>query len=252
MASCIQGKPSSTAQVDIQPTKKFSAVEPFPVNKRAVVVAAAPSTTTATETIAAVSAKPAPAQPQQQQQQQQTQQSAMGKDQLESYILKELQGTIADTLALAQQLDVSHDDIVGVVKSLWAGGLILADQADKEETALTPEGLAVVEAGKSPEYAFLEMVASSEGSKIALAQLQESDQVGLKQCFSKKWIGRVGKDALEATKKPSETRDEALEILKQIHSGTQVDEASKKDLLARKLLKKVKKTWYKTSKGPKY
>lgn len=170
-------------------------------------------------------------------------------------MLVDLCGEIEDTtqwktFAGPEWDSVTADDLVGIVKSLWAAGYVSATQVEKEEFVVAVEGRIILTAGASPEFAFCEKL-RGKGGEIKLGETGEEDKLGMGQCMAKKWIARAG-DGVKLTA-AAPVVDETLVALRAFEAAPEATpEASRKELEKRKLVKKQKKISFKTTKGPKY
>lgn len=163
-------------------------------------------------------------------------------------------GLIADTWELATQLNVDHQILVGVVKSLLVDKYITEEPLSTTYWALTAEGEQVAQKG-SPEIQVLNAV-PSEG--ISLTELQtalgEVAKIGMGVCMKNKWIKKDGDQVVRLA--DSSIQDETAKVLNVVLSGDAAENAKNdaelKNLMKRKLVKQVTRKSAKITRGEEY
>lgn len=165
----------------------------------------------------------------------------------------EKDGSIPDTWDLATQLNIDHQILVGVVKSLLVDRYISEEPLSTTYWALTAEGEQVAQQG-SPEIQVLNAV-PTEG--ISLAELQtalgEVAKIGMGVCMKNKWIKKDGDKVLRSVES---VQDETAGILKAVLAGDAAtvaqNEGELKNLMKRKLVKQVTRKSSKITKGAEF
>lgn len=168
---------------------------------------------------------------------------------LEHLILQRLAETevIEDTWEYSNFLNVDHQQLVGVIKSLLVDQYVVDEPLSSTYWALTDEGKDVVMNG-SPEIQVLNCI-PPEGISIANlnAKLGETAKIGMGVCMKNKWIQKKGDIVIIAN---SLVSDETANILKQIDDNkVLLSEEEYKNLKKRKLVQQVTRKSYRISKG---
>lgn len=166
----------------------------------------------------------------------------------------EKDGAIADTWELAAQLNIDHQILVGVVKSLLVDKYIVEEPLSTTYWALTAEGEQVAQQG-SPEFQVLTGV-PTEG--ISLSELQvalgEVAKIGMGVCMKNKWIKKEGDQVIRLA--GSDVQDDSANVLRFVLSGDATgiskNEAELKNLMKRKLVKQVTRKSSKITRGDEF
>lgn len=166
----------------------------------------------------------------------------------------EKDNVIVDTWELAVQLNIDHQNLVGVVKSLLVDKYIVEEPLSTTYWALTAEGEQVAQKG-SPEIQLLNGV-PSEG--ISLNELQAAlgdiAKIGMGVCMKNKWIKKEGDQVIRLA--GSDIQDETAKILNYVLSGDaegiSKNDAELKNLLKRKLTKQITRKSSKITKGEEF
>lgn len=166
----------------------------------------------------------------------------------------EKDGVIADTWDLAIQLNIDHQVLVGVVKSLLVDQYVAEEPLSTTYWALTPEGEQVAQKG-SPEVQVYNAVPAEGG--ISLAELQtalgEVAKIGMGVCMKNKWLQKEG----DRIKRSAENVDDSTaSILRAVLSADAAanaqNEGELKNLMKRKLVKQVTRKSSKITKGAEF
>ncbi|KAH9246575.1 phenylalanine-tRNA ligase alpha subunit [Batrachochytrium salamandrivorans] len=208
----------SSAIWGVEPTKLYS------------VTASAAATAAGTPVVVA-SKPPAPKLP-----------VSSSKEDIERFILQQANGTMANSLLVSE---FPHEELVGCLKSLAALEMVSLTLHEFEEFALAPGGEEVLTRNISPEHWFLgKLLASGEFPKKA--PTDAFDLLGYKQCIERQWISVKQQ---EITNKQLPQQDDVLLALGHLAINPPEVQAQ---LLKRKLVKKVKRTYFSVVPGPKY
>eukprot|EP00040_Diaphanoeca_grandis_P038752 m.257260 g.257260 ORF g.257260 m.257260 type:complete len:508 (-) comp35103_c0_seq1:145-1668(-) len=174
-------------------------------------------------------------------------------------------GNVLNTEALAVELKCEHQEVVGLIKSLQAIDADLFESKTIKEVsyACTEEGSSIVANGATPEATAFSLVPTEGISKPDLDKLLTEKGLGshaLGPCMKNKWL-KVAKDksvsrsvesiddtAFRQLKFIADTPEQMDDTL--ISATSTVTSADMKDLLRRKLVKKVHHTTFNLSKGP--
>lgn len=162
-------------------------------------------------------------------------------------------GLIADTWDLAIKLNIDHQILVGVVKSLLVDRYVVEEPLSTTYWTLTAEGEQVVAQG-SPEIQVLNAV-PTDG--ISLSELQaalgEVAKIGMGVCMKNKWIK---KDGDKVVRLAENVKDDTATALRAVANDDAVtiaqNEAELKNLMKRKLVKQVTRKSSKITKGPEF
>ena len=167
---------------------------------------------------------------------------------------------IEDTSSWSLDSGLSHSDVVGVVKSLTASLMTSVEQLTSIKLELLDEAQDIIARGSSPEVAVLALVPSgSEG--IPLADLKAAAgpiaDNGMRQAMANRWLATTKGEGGPVVKRNVETVEDV--VLKHItalaESGgdrTAIPEKDLKAYMKRKIVKEVKLTSYRVSKGPEF
>ena len=162
-------------------------------------------------------------------------------------------GLIADTWDLAIKLNIDHQILVGVVKSLLVDRYVVEEPLSTTYWTLTAEGEQVVAQG-SPEIQVLNAV-PTDG--ISLSELQtalgEIAKIGMGVCMKNKWIK---KDGDKVVRLAENVKDDTATALRAVANDDAVtiaqNEAELKNLMKRKLVKQVTRKSSRITKGPEF
>lgn len=162
-------------------------------------------------------------------------------------------GLIADTWEMAALLNIDHQILVGVVKSLLVDKYIVEEPLSTTYWALTPEGEQVAQQG-SPEIQVLNAV-PTEG--ISLAELQtvlgEVAKIGMGVCMKNKWIKKDGDRVVRVAEG---VQDDTASILRAVLTSDAAaiaqNDSELKNLMKRKLVKQVTRKSAKITKGAEF
>ncbi|KAL0653599.1 hypothetical protein Bca4012_096290 [Brassica carinata] len=159
--------------------------------------------------------------------------------------------SIPDSGKFAAELNLDHEEIKNVIKSLQGFRYIEAKELKRETLVLTDEGKKYAAEG-SPEFHFFSAV-PEEGSisKDDLEKKLEASvfKIGSTQAAKKKWVA-MGK---QVSRKVQHVEDKVKESLLQIQQGLELDQESLNSLKARKLIVTQGWTGYSdVKKGPCY
>ena len=162
-------------------------------------------------------------------------------------------GLIADTWDLAIKLNIDHQILVGVVKSLLVDRYVVEEPLSTTYWTLTAEGEQVVAQG-SPEIQVLNAV-PTDG--ISLSELQtalgEVAKIGMGVCMKNKWIK---KDGDKVVRLAENVKDDTATALRAVANDDAVtiaqNEAELKNLMKRKLVKQVTRKSSRITKGPEF
>ncbi|KAL0029600.1 hypothetical protein WJX79_007324 [Trebouxia sp. C0005] len=176
---------------------------------------------------------------------------------VESQLLAELADcqSIDDSLEYAASHDLQPNQVVGVIKSLLAAGLVEGEEQRHASYALTQEGSSYLEPG-SPEA---QVFAATPTEGILQAELLQKlgpvGKVGIGQAMKLQWImlDKSGGQPV-AKRKVAEITDGVQKILQSIASGNTEGIAKQEAdaLKKRKLIIPETRMSYKLTKGPKF
>ncbi|XP_029649855.1 phenylalanine--tRNA ligase alpha subunit [Octopus sinensis] len=161
-----------------------------------------------------------------------------------------------DTLHLAQEWNVDHQKIVGVVKSLQAlGEIINVEQKSGKKLELTEEGQTICNSG-SYEALIYNSIPEDGILQSEIMKNVPNAKIGFNKAMSAGWI-RIDKTAEGGPriyKKVEIIEDKVQETLKQLHSLSLTDlpDAQCKDFKKRKLIVESKVNSFIISKGPNF
>ncbi|PNE09448.1 Phenylalanine--tRNA ligase alpha subunit [Cryptotermes secundus] len=147
-----------------------------------------------------------------------------------------------DTLDLAKHMQVDHQKVVGIVKSLQAAGdLITVEQQVSKRWELTDEGKTVVDKG-SHEFLVYSAIPAEGIAQSAIMQAIPNARVGFSKAMSSGWI-TVTKNAGEpiVARKVDDIKDTVRDHLQLIlaKSPDEVTDEQKQEYKKRKLLQEV-------------
>lgn len=162
--------------------------------------------------------------------------------------------TIPDTFTWSEDSKVSHQDVVGAVKSLLVDAYITADEIKANFFELTKEGEQIVKDG-SQEIAVLKCVLEAGADGIGMGDLQTKvgksvAKIGMGNCMKAKWIGKNGANLVP--KVDAVPEDEVQAALTALSASQEVDAKVVQNLKRRKLISPVTRKSYKVSRGPSY
>lgn len=176
---------------------------------------------------------------------------------MESQLLAELADCqcINESSEYAASHDIQHNQLVGVIKSLLAAGLVEGEEQRHASYALTQEGTSYLESG-SPE-AQVYAATSTEGIPQAelLQKLGPVGKVGIGQAMKLQWIMLDKSGGQPVVKrKVAEITDGVQKTLQSVASGASEGIAKQEadGLKKRKLITPETRMSYKLTKGPKF
>lgn len=168
-----------------------------------------------------------------------------------SKILSLVNEGTTDSETLTKTLNVSHDSIVGSLKSLENAEMIVLTQYQTEVVELTTDGIHIIQNG-SEEYNFL-VYLSKNGNTVENSQLIAdfgSEGVVKKLVNQAKKANQVTIDGTKVTLSASTLVDDTKQQLESVQTGLLTDAKLIASLKKAKLIKHGKKTFYKLAKGP--
>mmetsp|Transcript_43373 Transcript_43373/g.87740 ORF Transcript_43373/g.87740 Transcript_43373/m.87740 type:complete len:512 (-) Transcript_43373:234-1769(-) len=171
----------------------------------------------------------------------------------------EANGSVSNSMELAEAHGVDHQEVVvRAIKTLEAALYVTSTLASFEMYELSPEGLAMVAAGKTPEMAlFLELTEEGVSTKDLEAKLgKEAVKIGLGPNMKNKWARNDKATSMVARiVDPASVQDSVLLQMQGLQKSPRGDGLNKKDIDAlakRKLVVKKKCTFFSLAKGPSY
>lgn len=177
---------------------------------------------------------------------------------IEELILSSLasNGQIDDTWEFSLKHNISHQVLIGAVKSLLVDSYIVDEAITTTYWNVTAEGLSVITSGSPEIQVFNKVPQGSDG--ISMKDLQASldadvVKIGLGPCMKNKWVAKKG-DAIIALLDVTPT-DETAVTLAEINSSSSccsVSEDTLKALKKRQLTQQVIRKSYKITKGVEY
>lgn len=174
-------------------------------------------------------------------------------DFLEQAVLAKLTDAlvIEDTWEYAQQIQVEHQDLVGVVKSLLGDSYVIDEPISTTYWTLSEEGEQICRDGSS-EFIVFSVVPEEGGSTIGELNATIGEavaKIGMGQCMKNKWLKKEGEKIVRCA--TGSVRDETAELLRLLQSDpAAVPEEELKNLKRRKLVQQVVRKSLKVSKGP--
>ncbi|KAK7099872.1 phenylalanine--tRNA ligase alpha subunit A-like [Littorina saxatilis] len=158
-----------------------------------------------------------------------------------------------DTLSFAKKLGVSHQVLVGAVKSLQSlGGIVTVEQVQNKYLQLTDEGSEVLENG-SHEARVFNAVPQDGILQSDLMKSVPNAKVGFSKAMSAGWIrmDKAAEGGPKVYRKVDAIEDKVKECLVKLRELKLdgVTDAEKNEYKKRKLIAEVKETGYKLRKG---
>jgi len=154
---------------------------------------------------------------------------------------------VESSLELATRLGVSHNEIVGALKSLDTIEFVLLEQLETQRWELTADGQDYIQNG-TPEKRLFDTI-PAEGVGMKDLPKDEVTNIGTRNAKVKGWIA-IG--AGKITKAKETVVDQDADLLRSVQAGNQISEDVSKALLKRKTIKLAVTKYYKISKGPKF
>merc|ERR1711871_849770 len=133
----------------------------------------------------------------------------------------------------ASELQIDHQELVGVVKSLLVDRYVTDEPISKTWGSLSEEAQQICIDG-SPEFRVYSAI-PPEG--ISIADLNSAlganvGKIGLGQCMKVKWVKKEGEKIIRVLETG---RDETAEVLRKVERGESVPEKTLQELKKRKL-----------------
>jgi len=144
----------------------------------------------------------------------------------EDAVLKHLSSSpdaaIDDTYPWSLQQGLKHETVVGALKSLLADEYVATEDLATAFLSFEKEADSILKDG-SQEIRVLQALASAEGQKLSVANLQSAvgkdvAKIGMGNCLKNKWIRKDGGD-LVAAKSPDDVEDEVRLLLQAIQNA---------------------------------
>jgi phenylalanyl-tRNA synthetase alpha chain len=191
---------------------------------------------------------------------------ALMQNTTETAVLRALDrlGHIDDSGGFASELEIDHNDLVGVLKSLESYEFVSMNERRNSAYKLTDEGRSYVSAGASPEAQVFKAVADGRaaGTPVGIADLKNAlgkdvADVGFKQAMQQKWVS-IDKSSGRPVVVPrvDTVEDAALRVLEAILENSaepNVDDAAQlQQMTKRKLVVLKKWSTFGVGKGPKF
>eukprot|EP01024_Parvocaulis_polyphysoides_P008791 TRINITY_DN12633_c0_g2_i1.p1 TRINITY_DN12633_c0_g2~~TRINITY_DN12633_c0_g2_i1.p1 ORF type:complete len:502 (+),score=95.40 TRINITY_DN12633_c0_g2_i1:127-1632(+) len=165
-------------------------------------------------------------------------------------------GEVSDSQELVQSLGVDHNVLTGVIKSLASHEMIIVQDIDHFQYALTEEGSSYVQDGSPEAQVFEAVFNQADGMDMNdLKQaLGEVGQIGFKQAMQQKWISLDKSDGKQIIRKQVDSIDDVVkQQLLDVQAGKEIDKKQAEILQKkRKLIKPEQWKTYKLQKGPKF
>ncbi|TGZ72628.1 hypothetical protein CRM22_001976 [Opisthorchis felineus] len=158
--------------------------------------------------------------------------------------------------ALAEQLKLDHQTVVGGIKSLQSlGDVISCDQITDSAYELTKEGREVVQHGSHEYRAYMAVPAAGITQKALTASFPNA-KIGLSKALAANWLV-ISKDFADGPRVLRAVDDTVEDVVQQMLSKFLLDsnclsDAQKTDFRKRKLITEVKRTSYIIRKGPSF
>lgn len=163
--------------------------------------------------------------------------------------------SIPDSSEYAASHDIQHNQLVGVIKSLLAAGLVEGEEQRNASYALTQEGTSYLESGSPEAQVFAAIPAEGIAQPQLIQKLGNVGSVGVGQAMKLKWIvlDKSGGQPV-AKRKIAEITDGVQQTLQSIAAGKAQDMAKPEAdaLKKRKLIIPETRTSYRLTKGPKF
>eukprot|EP01024_Parvocaulis_polyphysoides_P069788 TRINITY_DN85715_c0_g1_i1.p1 TRINITY_DN85715_c0_g1~~TRINITY_DN85715_c0_g1_i1.p1 ORF type:complete len:164 (+),score=23.01 TRINITY_DN85715_c0_g1_i1:145-636(+) len=140
-----------------------------------------------------------------------------------------------ESTEIASVLNVDHNTITGVIKSLASFEMITVQDVDHFRYVLTEEGQQYAKSG-SPEAQVFEKVASQDGIDMKELEsiLGSIGQIGFKQAMQQRWIALDKTDGKQIIRKQVDVIDDIVQKqLLDIEQGKEVDK-KQLDILQKK------------------
>ena len=177
---------------------------------------------------------------------------------IDNIILKRLSqsASIANTLELAEELNMKHTDLDAKLKSLLVDDYIELKVQENREIKLSAEGLKYAEEG-APEVVLLRLL--KQGEKIEKKEVEgkfekKVAKIAFAKAMKNKWI-KADKTHVEQIVADEEVKDTTQASLKEMLENIRADQHDKKiltDMKKRKLLQIVSIKFYAVTKGINY
>ncbi|CAJ0574510.1 unnamed protein product, partial [Mesorhabditis spiculigera] len=177
-------------------------------------------------------------------------------DNLPQYLLNHLTKTGApfNSIALAEELGLDHQKLIGAVKSLIAqDGLVTVSETSEKRTELTNEGQEMATNGSHEYNVFVAI--GDEGLPQGELMKLPIGKVGMAKAIAAKWIAteKNGAEVRLVRKMAADAVvDKVREQLEQISLGQEVDAKDKTELKKRKLINEVTVKGLIVEKGPNF
>ena len=180
----------------------------------------------------------------------------------EEKLLKQLSNDegaiIQDTFVWSTSVEISHQEVVGAVKSLLVDAYITAKESTTNFFVLSKEGEGIVSSGESQEISVFKAVLAAGVDGIAMKDLDGKvgkavSKIGMGNCMKAKWIGKNGANLIaKIDSVPEDSVLAALQALKGDDSGSSLDSKLLQNLKRRKLISSVSRKSYEVARGPSY
>mmetsp|Transcript_8032 Transcript_8032/g.10283 ORF Transcript_8032/g.10283 Transcript_8032/m.10283 type:complete len:507 (-) Transcript_8032:41-1561(-) len=180
----------------------------------------------------------------------------------EEKLLKQLSNDegaiIQDTFVWSTSVEISHQEVVGAVKSLLVDAYITAKESTTNFFVLSKEGEGIVSSGESQEISVFKAVLAAGVDGIAMKDLDGKvgkavSKIGMGNCMKSKWIGKNGANLIAKIDSiPEDSVLAALQALKGDDSGSSLDSKLLQNLKRRKLISSVSRKSYEVARGPSY
>jgi len=170
---------------------------------------------------------------------------------LEQAVLAKLMESlvIEDTWTYAEELQVDHQELVGVIKSLLGDNYVTDEPISTSYWTLSEEGEQICRDGSS-EFVVFNAVPPDGGATIAELNAAVGEavaKIGMGQCMKNKWLKKEGEKIVRCA---SGVRDDTSELLRLLQTDpSAVPEDELKNLKRRKLVQQVVRKSLKVSKG---
>lgn len=158
---------------------------------------------------------------------------------------------IEDTWNLALELQVDHQQIVGVLKSLLADNYVADEALVTKFWTLTEEGLEIATNG-SPEYILYNAVPDGGISVSELQSLvgDSISKIGLGPCMKNKWLKKDGDRIVKIAEGIQDDTSAQLQRVQQLCS--EVSNESLQNLKRRKLVQEITRKSFRVVKGTEF
>jgi len=181
----------------------------------------------------------------------------MDKTELTLQVLKHLnEHETLNSLGYARKQGLSHDALVGALKSLSSLSFVELKQLKQQSWVLTEEAKGISRTN-SPEVVLLKALEESSATKADLEKRLGSGVVrtGFLHAMRKRWIALDKKSGVvsKIEEKPAATiADSIKESLLRLEDGAPLEEKEINDLKKRKLINNSTRVYYEVTKGPKF